>query len=158
MKASKQQRQLLPNRSPHARLPITLLMLFGSLIPLTAQQPPAANHANTTPAVSGQDRISDRDQGPVLSSSEITQGAMLLHFGLAAGGLHLQSSGRGAFEIAGADHVWFPAEAHLVNGVVVVSTSLVPQPTAVRYQWSSTKTAALFNDANLPAQPFQIGK
>ncbi len=66
---------------------------------------------------------------------------MLLHFAHAQGGLLLKSPGRGAFEIAGADHIWFPAEAHLVNGVVVVSTSLVQQPTAVRYTWSSLADA-----------------
>ena len=97
-------------------------------------------------------------QGPVLSSTEIAQGAMLLHFGNAEGGLLLKSSGRGAFEIAGADRIWFPAEAHLVNGVVVVSTSLVQQPTAVRYTWSSLAAATLFNSAGLPAAPFRTDK
>jgi sialate O-acetylesterase len=63
--------------------------------------------------------------------------------------------GRGAFEIAGADHTWFPADAHLVNGVVVVSTSLVQQPTAVRYKWSTSAAATLFNSAGRPAAPFR---
>ena len=71
-------------------------------------------------------------QGPALTSTEIAQGAMLLHFRSADNGLLLKGSGRGVFEIAGADHIWFPAEAHPVNGVVVVSTSLVQMPTAVR--------------------------
>ena len=83
---------------------------------------------------------------------------MLLHFTHADGGLVLKSPGRGAFEIAGVDHIWFPAEAHLVNGVVVVSTSLVQQPTAVRYTWSSLAAATLFNSAGLPAAPFRTDK
>jgi sialate O-acetylesterase len=94
----------------------------------------------------------------VLSSTEIAQGAMLLHFSQDDGGLVLKGSGRGKFEIAGADHIWFPAEAHLVSGVVVVSTSLVQQPTAVRYTWSSIATAALFNRAGVPAAPFHTDR
>lgn len=97
-------------------------------------------------------------QGPVLSSTEIAQGAMLLHFSQADGGLLLKGSGRGTFEIAGADHMWFPADAHFVNGVVVVSTSLVQQPTAVRYTWSSLAAATLFNQAGMPAAPFHTDK
>lgn len=95
------------------------------------------------------------DEGPELTSSEIAKGAILLHFTRADGGLHLKHSVRSDFEIAGADHIWFPADAHLVNGVVVVSTSLVQQPMAVRYTWSTLATAALFNGVGLPAAPFR---
>ena len=96
--------------------------------------------------------------GPVLSSSEIARGAILLHFNHTESGLVLKTPGRGAFKIAGADHVWFPAEAHLVNGVVVVSTSLVQEPAAVRYDWSRSADAALFNSAGLPARSFRTDK
>jgi hypothetical protein len=95
------------------------------------------------------------DASPVLSASEIARGAILLRFTHADGGLILKSPDRGAFRIAGADHVWFPAEAHLVNGTVVVSSSLVQQPSAARYDWSSSADAALTNSAGLPAKPFQ---
>jgi sialate O-acetylesterase len=80
---------------------------------------------------------------------------MLLHFTHAEGGILLESPGRGAFKIAGSDHMWFPAEAHLVNGVVVVSTSLVQEPVAARYDWSRSAEAALLNSAGLPAKPFR---
>lgn len=95
------------------------------------------------------------DAGPVFSSAEVARGAMLLHFRWAEGGLVLKNSGRGVFAIAGADHAWFPAEAHLVNGTVVISSSLVQEPTAVRYEWSSAVDAALFNSAGVPAKPFR---
>ena len=121
-----------------------LKTLFFLLIPLAAQLPTAV--ANVDPS------------GPVLSSSEVARGAILLHFTHAEGGLILKSPGRGAFKIAGADHMWFAAEAHLVNGVVVVSTSLVQEPAAVRYDWSRSAAAALFNSAGLPARPFRTDK
>jgi hypothetical protein len=145
------------HRSARVGFMPTLCALLLSLTPLAAQQPAPANvDPSATPAE--RQGTPAGAQGPVLSSSEIAQGAILLHFASVERGLILKSSGRGAFEIAGADHVWFPAEAHLVNGVVVVSTSLVQQPTAVRYTWSSLAAAALFNSAGLPAAPFRTDK
>lgn len=122
--------------------------LLLSLTPLAAQQPSAA-YSQPFPA---------GDQGPALSSFEIAQGAILLHFTHADGGLRVEGAGREAFQIAGVDHIWFPADAHLVNGVVVVSTSLVQQPTAVRYAWQGPAAAKLFNGAGLPAAPFSTDK
>ena len=132
--------------------------LLFSLTPLFAQQPAAPAKADSVDAPVEHSGGQASGQGPELATSEIAQGAMLLHFIHADGGLLLKGPGRGAFEIAGADHVWFPAEAHLVNGVIVVSTSLVQQPTAVRYTWDSLVAAALFNGAGLPAAPFRINK
>jgi len=134
-----------------------LCALLLSLTSLFAQQLAPANPDASTAAPERQGFPAD-GQGPVLSSTEIAQGAMLLHFTHAEGGLVLRGPGRGAFEIAGADHIWFPAEGHLVNGVVVVSTSLVQQPAHVRYTWSSLAAATLFNRAGIPAAPFHADK
>jgi hypothetical protein len=139
MTARKSQRSFASPRALPTRFTTTVCALLLSLTPLAAQQ-------SSTPS---------GGQGPVLSSSEIAQGAILLHFTHAEGGLRLKDSGRNSFEIAGADHTWFPADAHLVNGVVVVSTSLVQQPTAVRYTWSTSAAATLFNGEGLPAAPFR---
>ena len=158
MKASKRHCGSESNRSLCTSFAMTLLTLLVLLTPLHAQPSSKTPQASTPPSASGQAESTAGDEGPVLSSSEIQQGAILLHFSHAEGGLRLANPGRGAFEIAGADHVWFPAEAHLVNGVLVVSTSLVQQPTEVRYLWMRDKTPVLFNGANLPAQPFYTGK
>lgn len=157
MTALPSHRSLRSHRSTRDGITPTLCALLLSLPPLAAQQPPPAN-VDPSPAPREYQGAPASAQGPMLSSTEIAQGAMLLHFANAEGGLVLKSSGRGAFEIAGADHIWFPAEAHLVNGVVVVSTSLVQQPTAVRYAWSSLAAATLFNSAGLPAAPFRTDK
>jgi hypothetical protein len=150
-------RRFRSHRSTRARFTPTLCALLLSLTPLFAQQPAPAN-PDPSPAPPQHQGALAGGQGPVLSSTEIAQGAMLLHFTHADGGLLLKGSGRGAFEIAGADHIWFPAEAHLVNGVVVVSTSLVQQPTDVRYTWSSLAAATLFNRAGEAAAPFRSDK
>jgi sialate O-acetylesterase len=133
-------------------------MLLLSLSSLVAQQPAASARVDPVNTPGEQSAGQAGGEGPVFSSSEIAQGAMLLHFIHADGGLLLKGSGRGVFEITGADHIWFPAEAHLVNGVVVVSTSLVQQPTAVRYTWSSPAAAVLFDSTGLPALPFGTDK
>jgi len=130
------------------RLKHSIGVLVFLLTPLAAQS------LMTTANVDSSDAPDD-GQGPILSSSEIARGAMLLHFTHAEAGLLLKSPGRGAFQIAGADHVWVAAEAHLVNGVVVVSTSLVPEPTAARYDWSRSGDAALFNSTGFAAKPFR---
>jgi hypothetical protein len=150
-------RRFRSHRSLRAGFTAGLCALLLSLTSLFAQQPVPAN-PDASPAAPERQGVPAGGQGPVLSSTEIAQGAMLLHFTHAEGGLVLKSSGRGVFEIAGADHIWFPAEAHLVNGVVVVSTSLVQQPTDVRYAWSSLAAAALFNRAGMPAAPFRTDK
>lgn len=151
------QRQL-PSRSSWIRQAVFTCTLLAPLLPLTpilAKQP-LKLHRSNAPA-EFQDSRADA-LGPMVTSTETAQGAMLLRFSQSEDGLILKGSGRGAFQIAGADHIWFPAEAHLVNGVVVVSTSLVQQPVSVRYNWSSVATAALFNHAGVPAPPFHIDK
>jgi hypothetical protein len=150
-------RSFRSHRSTRGGFPIILWSVILSVTPLAAQQPAPAN-IGASPAPREYQGTTSGALGPVLSSSEIAQGAMLLHFANTEGGLVLKSPGRGAFEIAGADHIWFPAEAHLVNGVVVVSTSLVQQPTAMRYTWSNLAAAKLFNNAGLPAAPFHTDK
>lgn len=95
------------------------------------------------------------DQGPTLVSSKIATSAILLSFSHADSGLVIRNNEPGAFQIAGADHKWVWADAHIVNGVVVVSSSLVQFPTAVRYAWQSNPNATLFNGISLPASPFR---
>lgn len=160
MTSRQSQRSICSQRSRRIRFAAAFCLLLLSLTPLAAvaQQPAAPAKVDPVNTPDKQSGGQAGGGGPVLSSSEIAQGAMLLHFINADGGLLLKSSGRGVFEIAGADHIWFPAEAHLVNGVVVVSTSLVPRPTAVRYTWSTLAAAALFNGAGLPAAPFHTEK
>jgi hypothetical protein len=92
MTARKSQRSFASPRALPTRFTTTVCALLLSLTPLAAQQ-------SSTPS---------GGQGPVLSSSEIAQGAILLHFTHAEGGLRLKDSGRNSFEIAGADHTWFP--------------------------------------------------
>lgn len=93
--------------------------------------------------------------GPTLASSEILPAAIRLHFANAEGGLVVKGGKAGEFAVAGDDHKWYPAEAQVEGNVVTVSSSMVPNPKAVRYAWQSNPEATLFNKAGLPAVPFR---
>lgn len=60
------------------------------------------------------------------------------------------------FAIAGEDQMWHWADAEIVGNVVVVRSSKVPNPVAVRYAYSMNPTGAnLYNKEGLPASPFR---
>ncbi len=59
------------------------------------------------------------------------------------------------FELAGVDHVWHEADAEVVDGTVVVSSSDVSFPLAARYAWADNPECNLVNGAGLPASPFR---
>lgn len=60
------------------------------------------------------------------------------------------------FALAGDDKVFHWADAVIDGDTVVVSTSKVPTPAAVRYAWSDNRPwANLFNEDGLPAVPFR---
>jgi sialate O-acetylesterase len=59
------------------------------------------------------------------------------------------------FAICGADQVWHWAEARIAGPTVIVSSTEVPAPVAVRYGWADNPTCNLANDAGLLAAPFR---
>lgn len=59
------------------------------------------------------------------------------------------------FAIAGADHKFYFAKAHLTGDKVVVSCDKVKNPVAVRYSWANNPDVDLYNSAGLPATPFR---
>ncbi len=59
------------------------------------------------------------------------------------------------FFLAGEDRCWHPAEARIEGDSVVVSSSSVPRPVAVRYGWANSPRCNLYNSEGLPASPFR---
>jgi sialate O-acetylesterase len=73
-----------------------------------------------------------------------------------ADGLAAKGSLDGAFEIAGADQIWHPAQAGIEGEVVVLSSPKVRAPVAARYLFRNyPERAPLHNQAGLPAEPFR---
>ncbi len=93
--------------------------------------------------------------GPVYKSLTITGQSAVLTFTHTDGGLSAQGGGPlTAFEIAGAEGVFVPADARIAGNTVVVSSPKVQSPSAVRYAWSGFPVCSLYNGAGLPAFPF----
>jgi sialate O-acetylesterase len=94
-------------------------------------------------------------EGPAFTSFDVLSLAIRLHFAHAEGGLVIKGDKPEEFSIAGDDHKWYWADAHIFGDTVVVSSSAVPNPKAVRYAWQSNPAATLYNKAGLPAVPFR---
>ena len=93
--------------------------------------------------------------GPTLASVKRLPGSIRLRFKHTDGGLVVKGETLAEFEIAGEDHKWYWAEAHIEGNTVVVSSPSVSNPKEVRYAWQSNPAATLFNGAGLPAAPFR---
>ena len=63
------------------------------------------------------------------------------------------------FELAGADGVFYPAKAEIVNnGKEVKLASKVKEPKQVRYAWKNTAQPSLRNEENMPTSCFWFDK
>jgi len=94
--------------------------------------------------------------GPLYDSSTADGDRMFLRFRHVGGGLKTSDGGplRG-FAIAGADHKFVWADARIDGPSVIVWSSSVPHPIAVRYAWASNPACNLINEEGLPASPFR---
>ena len=59
------------------------------------------------------------------------------------------------FAICGADKKWVWADAKIDGETVLVWSSAVAKPVAVRYAWADNPNVNLYNQAGLPAAPFR---
>lgn len=101
----------------------------------------------------GQERVAC---GPLYQSMASADGKIALKFDHVGTGLAVRGEKLEGFTIAGADKKFVWAEA-IVAGpdTVVVSSSEVTNPAAVRYAWADNPKATLVNSAELPASPFR---
>ncbi|WP_286753306.1 MULTISPECIES: sialate O-acetylesterase [Sphingobacterium] len=95
--------------------------------------------------------------GPVLAHWTTKAAEMQLSFNPMGKKLVLKGADKrnASFTIAGADHVFYPAEVKQVGNKLIVSAKEVPSPVAVRYGWADNPDLVLYNDAGLPASPFR---
>lgn len=93
------------------------------------------------------------DSGPLYKGIIIDKNKAVISFDHSEG-LHVAGDKLTYFEIAGDDKVFYPAEAKIKNGEVIVQSKKVKMPVIVRFAWNNTATPNLFNGANLPASCF----
>jgi sialate O-acetylesterase len=91
--------------------------------------------------------------GPLFKNIQIEKNKAIVSFDF-ADGLHFKNKTSNQFELAGADDIYYPAEATIKNNQVVLSSKKVTNPTKVRFAWGNTIQPDLFNKANLPASCF----
>ena len=93
--------------------------------------------------------------GPMFREATPEAAGMRVWFTHAEG---LQARGGGAvtgFTVAGADGSFVPANATIEGDTLLVSSSQIPNPVAVRYAWADDPVSNLVNQAGLPASPFR---
>ncbi len=93
------------------------------------------------------------DSGPLFKSVSYEKNKAVVIFSHSED-LHATDKKVTCFEIAGADGVFYPADAKIDGETVILKSKKVGVPTAVRFAWRNTATPNLFNGANLPASCF----
>ncbi len=78
-----------------------------------------------------------------------------LNFDYAGSGLVLKKGKVTGFKVAGRDQIFYNGDARVEGNSVVVWSEHVPKPYAVRYAFTNTPVATLFNNAGLPASSFR---
>jgi sialate O-acetylesterase len=97
--------------------------------------------------------------GPVFKSVKFENGKAVLTFGNIGGGLVAKGGAPlKGFAIAGDDRKFSWADAVINADTVIVSSSNVPLPAAVRYAWADNPDCGLYNQNGLPAVPFRTDR
>ena len=98
-------------------------------------------------------------ESPLFNSADFSDGAVVVNFKNADNGLMAKDKYGyiKGFELAGADHKFYYAQASVIDGnKVKVWCSQVSQPVAVRYAWTDAPLDAnLFNTEGFPVGPFR---
>ena len=94
--------------------------------------------------------------GPMYESMTVDGDSVRIKFSHVSGGLVAKNGDLKTFEIAGKDGHFAAASAKIDGDTVVVSSSDVPEPMAVRYAWNRWPQGCnLYNADGLPAAPFR---
>jgi sialate O-acetylesterase len=93
--------------------------------------------------------------GPLYAGMEVKGDAILVHFDHTDGGLKAGKGGLKHFTVAGEDRVFKLANATISGSSLIIKSSGIEKPVAVRYCWDNTSEASLFNGEGLPASSFR---
>jgi len=92
--------------------------------------------------------------GPNYKSNTIDGNSIIVEFENIGSGLMSVESGLSGFELAGKNGIFKPAKAIIKGNHLVIKSNEVISPIHVRYAWSDTSHATLFNKEGLPASTF----
>lgn len=92
---------------------------------------------------------------PVFQNYIIKGDKMELDFGQKQDGFQIKGTTLKGFTIAGPDRVFYPAEAMVHDGKIILSSTEVPAPLAARYGWADNPDCNLYGENGLPVAPFR---
>lgn len=94
--------------------------------------------------------------GPIYKAMKTDHGKIILTFDYAKNGLVIKElNGENNFLIAGKDKIFRKAKVKVEGNKLIISNDEVKNPIAVRYAFSNTSEATLFNKEGLPASSFR---
>src|SRR5690606_33811084 len=94
--------------------------------------------------------------GPTLKRMKVEGSVVRLQFDHVADGLTASRETVNQYVVAGADRIFYPAEAHITGkDKIVVSAKQVANPESVRYAFKDWVLGDLYNSAGLPASSFR---
>ncbi|HVO73929.1 MAG TPA: sialate O-acetylesterase [Ignavibacteriaceae bacterium] len=93
--------------------------------------------------------------GPILKSFDIKGNKVILSFDHADKLFLKELNGENNFIIADSTKIFKKAEVEVDGNKLIISSPEIEKPAAVRYAWSNTSQATLFNEAGLPASSFR---
>ena len=94
-------------------------------------------------------------KSPMYSGMQVQGDKATINFDNAPNGLMAKGGTITEIYIAGADKMFYPADAVIKNNTIIVSSSKVQQPVAVRFAFSNTAMSNLFSAEGLPVNPFR---
>jgi sialate O-acetylesterase len=94
-------------------------------------------------------------QGPLYRSQRIDGNRIFLSFDSLGSGLVAKGGKLNDFAISDASGVFVPAEAVIEDDHLVVSSTAIAKPVAVRYGWKNHFTPSLYNREGYSASPFR---
>ena len=138
------------------------LVLGRSLLISAKQTAPSNKGYRQTPAIAFHDTYGQSVvfSGPIYRMHRIKGSKVIVDFDHVHGGLvtHGGTDVVG-FEIAGRDKVFHSAKAIIQGNQVIVTSTEVSKPKAVRYAWADDpRISNLFNREGFPAAPFRTDK
>jgi sialate O-acetylesterase len=92
--------------------------------------------------------------GPLYKKMSVEGNAIRIYFDYSQG-MKAKGDSLSGFAIAGDDKKFFWAKAIVDGNSILVSSTLVKDPVAVRYGWAKNPPVNVYNAAGLPASPFR---
>jgi sialate O-acetylesterase len=94
--------------------------------------------------------------GPIYKSMKASKDNIVLTFDYAKNGLIIKElNGENNFQIAGKDKIFKNAQVKIQGNKLIVLSNEVKNPVAVRYAFTNTSEATLFNKEGVPASSFR---